>query len=313
MVLCIVALIVFGILGIFSAKYRKLAVQALDCTVKTVTLRPCDTGLDEKIKTKLIGFLLKVSPPVAKFSNKNYDVLSKITGILFFVLFFSSLFFSGQAVYNYVAFGNCNGPNSTEFCAFDALLGKNTTNTPFVTPTMLASDLKIGNPLANVTVIEFGCYTCPFTKANEGVRKQLVEKYKGDVRFVFKPFPLPNHNNSRELAAAAIINGTWDFHDKLFELQKDFKSMTREQTLAKLKELGIAKFEIDNSEIQKIVEANYNQGVNAKIVGTPTYFIGNASFVNPSFNQMDAVIHIALTGQTINHTTAANLGGSCPA
>ncbi len=313
MVLCIVALVVFGILGIFSAKYRKLAAQALDCTVKTVTLRPCDTGLDEKIKTKLIGTLLKISPAVAKFSNKHYNVLSKVAGILFFALFFGSLFFSAQSVYNYAVYGNCNGPGSTEFCAFDALLGKNTTNTPFVTPTVLSSDLKIGNPVANLTVIEFGCYTCPFTKANEGVRKQLVDKYKGEVRFVFKPFPLPNHNNSRELAAASLINNSWEFHDTLFELQKDFKSISKDEALAKLETLGVTRAEIENKTIQDDVEANFEQGVNAKIIGTPTYFIGNASFVNPSFNQMSQAIELALTGQTLNHTTAQTLGGSCPA
>lgn len=53
MILCLVALVVFGILGIFSAKYRELAKEAFGCFFKTIQLKPCDSKLDQRIKSSL--------------------------------------------------------------------------------------------------------------------------------------------------------------------------------------------------------------------------------------------------------------------
>ncbi len=63
---CLIALIVFSILGIFSATHRKLAKEAFDCVFRRITLRPCNTGFDQKIKGKIIGKLLNKSPKLAK-------------------------------------------------------------------------------------------------------------------------------------------------------------------------------------------------------------------------------------------------------
>lgn len=51
--LCLAALVVFSILGIFSASYRPLAREAFNCVFRKMTLRSCNTGFDQKIKTKL--------------------------------------------------------------------------------------------------------------------------------------------------------------------------------------------------------------------------------------------------------------------
>ena len=66
MVFCIVALIVFGIMGIFSATHRQLAKEALDCVIKTAVLKPCDTGFDDKMKAKITGKVAKKSPKTGK-------------------------------------------------------------------------------------------------------------------------------------------------------------------------------------------------------------------------------------------------------
>ena len=52
---CIVAFIVLSILGIFSATNRALAREAMDCVFRRVTLRPCNTGFDEKMKARILG------------------------------------------------------------------------------------------------------------------------------------------------------------------------------------------------------------------------------------------------------------------
>ena len=112
MVFCIVALIVFGIMGIFSATHRTLAKEALDCVLKTIVLKPCDTGFDDKMKAKITGKIAKTSPKTAKAIYKHFQLFSW----LMVIITIGSLIFSIQAVYNLAIYNNCNGPNPDDYC-----------------------------------------------------------------------------------------------------------------------------------------------------------------------------------------------------
>ena len=106
--ICVIALFVFAVLGIFSAKYRSLAKEAFRCTFLKITLRPCDTQLDQKIKSKLVGRLLPKAPNLAKFIYKRFDMLST----LFTLLLFASMAYSAYSIFNLVTLGTCD-PNGT--------------------------------------------------------------------------------------------------------------------------------------------------------------------------------------------------------
>lgn len=113
MVICIVALVVFAVMGIFSARYRDLAKESFDCVFRTVTLRPCRTNLDQRIKSKVTAKLMGRFPKVAGFVYRNYGIISWI----FVVLFFATLFLTIQGLFNLYVYGNCNGP-AGGFCIF---------------------------------------------------------------------------------------------------------------------------------------------------------------------------------------------------
>jgi len=113
MVVCIVALVVFGILGIFSARYRKLAKEAFGCVFKMAMLKPCDTGFDQRIKSKVTTKLMKV-PPAARFVYKNFAIISWT----FTISFFASLGYSAYGIYNLVVFGSCT-PESPGTCVIN--------------------------------------------------------------------------------------------------------------------------------------------------------------------------------------------------
>lgn len=120
MVLCWLALPVFAVLAIFSARYRRLTAESLECLFRTATLRKCHSGLDDRIKSRITGGLLKFHPGTARFFYKNYKVIS----LLLLVVFIWSTYVSAVAIYNYVEFGNCNGeedPNG--FCVIDSVVG----------------------------------------------------------------------------------------------------------------------------------------------------------------------------------------------
>ena len=73
---CIVAFIVLSILGIFSAANRRLAKEALDCVLRRITFRPCNTGFDEKMKAKILGKVIMRSEKLASFINKRFEILA---------------------------------------------------------------------------------------------------------------------------------------------------------------------------------------------------------------------------------------------
>ena len=111
--ICILALVVFGILGIFSATHRTMAKEAFDCVFRRITLRPCNSGFDQKMKGKIVGKLINKSPRTAGFVNKHFELLSWIMVAVFFV----SMIYSGYAVYNLGVHGTCT-PENPDACVF---------------------------------------------------------------------------------------------------------------------------------------------------------------------------------------------------
>src|SRR3989338_10535959 len=300
MVLCFVALFIFAVLGIFSAKYRALAREAFDCTLRKMTLRPCQSGLDERIKSSLVASTLLISPSLARVINRNFQILS----LAFTVLFFASFAYSAVSVYNYWAVGNCNGPNSSEFCVFDAVLGKNPQKLVPVAP-------GVGPDLGNGTIalVGFGCFTCPFTQKTQAQLKSFLKTHP-DVRLEFRAYPIPTPPGSTLAAQAAFCaddqGGFWKYYDELFALGE--KSRSSLPDLALRQNLNTSAFSecLDSKESLKRVEKDVEAGKNAGIYGTPTFFIRNVTLVGPkSISQSED----ALAGKA---EPLPGIGGACP-
>jgi len=290
MVLCLLALPIFAIIGIFSIKYRKLTYDAWECLFKTITLRKCESGLDDRIKADLTGRVLKLSPKTGRFFYKNYKIFSWIIFLIFLWSFYVSTF----GVYNYYAYGNCNGPESTGFCIFDptgsnskvsAVVGE--LHKEMIYPILEDNDPKIGNPNAELTIIEFGCYKCPYTKKAKPVIKKILDYYEGRVNFEFKTFPIPSHNFSYELAlgseCAKEQKKHLAYHEMAFARQgfvEDKKSLFK---LADDIGLDINQFEtcVEEDRYKAEIEADQKMGIDAKVSGTPTFFINEQKIVGP--------------------------------
>jgi len=119
MVICIVALVVFAVLGIFSAKYRKLAMEAFECVGKSITFRPCTSQLDQRIKTALTARLLRINKWLARFVYKHFKLLSWI----FTVSFFASMFYTVFGIINYILYGNCDPGQPAANCFINQAKG----------------------------------------------------------------------------------------------------------------------------------------------------------------------------------------------
>ena len=82
-------------------------------------------------------------------------------------------------------------------------------------------DIFVGNPKAEVTLMEFGEYESEdCAKANEIVKK-LLEDYDGKIRFNFRHFPQTKiHQRSMKAGEASIAAAQagkfWEMHNILF-------------------------------------------------------------------------------------------------
>ena len=282
MVFCIIALVVFSFLGIFSAKYRAYAKEAYRCVFRMITLRPCDTAFDQKVKSKITGRLMNRSPSLARFVFRHFNALSWLLVVSMFV----SIFFTGLGLYNLAVYGNCNGPESTDICVLNPEGTSIVGSFSLLKPELVTSDDDPYIGSGNITIIEFGCHACPYTKKAEPILKELLQKY--DVRLVFRDFPVERHKLSREAAEASEcaheqgVDYYWKYHDKLFERQKELGNETF-RSIAKEIGLDMERFNscYDSGKYKEEVEKDFLDGQAAGVYGTPTFFIGNVTVVGP--------------------------------
>ncbi len=298
--ICILALIVFGILGIFSASYRVIAKEAFNCVFKKLTLRKCDTGLDTRLKSQITGSFLKFSPKLGRTIYRYFEVFSWALLILTLVTFY----FMGQGVYFYAKYGNCNGENSNQFCIFDPLGTNKPQNTtidsgevcaiPGHNPaktltapniTNIQHGISKGNPNAKITIIEFGCYSCHYTKLAEPTIQKVLDKYAEHINYVYIDFPLSlTHINAipaSEAAHCALDQGKyWEYREYLFANQERQFSEDL-QGYAKELQLDEQAFNscLTSGKYKSQVEDNYQKGLDSGISVTPTFFINNQTVV----------------------------------
>ena len=75
---------------------------------------------------------------------------------------------------------------------------------------------------APVTLVEYSDFQCPYCGQAAETVKQLMQKYPGTVRMVFKHLPLPRHEYALlaakyfEAVARQDQDKAWQFHDALF-------------------------------------------------------------------------------------------------
>jgi hypothetical protein len=162
MVICIVAAVVFGVLGIFSAKYRLMAKESFKCVFRKMTLRPCDMGLERRIKMNLVTRALKYSPRISRFTYKNFEMLSWV----FVILMFGSLFYTAQGAYNLVVYGTC-----------DPITGECLFNPGYIPPEFMHT-----SHILNSSFVEFYGAECLYSQK----MVETVEAVELDTGIVFE-------------------------------------------------------------------------------------------------------------------------------
>lgn len=141
-----------------------------------------------------------------------------------------------------------------------------------------------GTVSAQLEIVEFGDYQCPYCGAAHPIVKEMMKEFGDQLKFVFRNFPLSElHQYARAAAlmaeAAATQGKFWQMHDAIFEQQQQLSEAFL-LDLAKTQEVNTLQLQ-DQVERQKLVhkvDSDFESGMRSGVNGTPTFFVNGVKF-----------------------------------
>jgi len=139
-------------------------------------------------------------------------------------------------------------------------------------------EAQLGPNDALVTIIEFSDFQCPYCSKVVDPLKGAMADHEGDVRLLFKHFPLGGHAQAGPAAQAAWAaqqqGKFWEMHDLLFANQKALGEADLEKYGQQLG-LDMTRYNADrkSEEAKKITEGDLRAGTKAGVTGTPSFLI----------------------------------------
>jgi protein-disulfide isomerase len=143
-----------------------------------------------------------------------------------------------------------------------------------------------GETGAPVTIVEFSDFQCPHCKRLQPILERVLEDYRGQVKVIFKQFPLTSvHPDSAGAAAAALAAGKqgkfWQFHDRLFGGDQEHEAQADLEKVAKDLKLDVKKWQADLEPARTQVAKDRADGEKLEINATPTLFLDGKKYHGP--------------------------------
>ena len=169
-----------------------------------------------------------------------------------------------------------------------------------ILPVSADDDPSTGPSGAPITIVEFSDFQCPYCKLSVPVVKEVLAKYPGKVRVVYRDYPGPNHPYAQQAAEAAQCAGEqgkfWEYHDILFDRQTagtgwDFSGLAKELGL----QLNHFATCLKTGRYREEVAKDLRDGFKLGISSTPTFFVNGRPLVGArSFVDFQALIDTVL-------------------
>ena len=146
-----------------------------------------------------------------------------------------------------------------------------------------------GNPDAEISLIEYSDFECPYCKRFHASAKRLVEAYDGKVNWVYRHFPLSFHDPGATKQSVASEcagelggnDGFWKYTDAIYaRTRSGGKGFPESKLIPLAEELGMdgAAFKecLVSGRHMARIEADLADGKKAGITGTPgNIFLNN--------------------------------------
>lgn len=187
---------------------------------------------------------------------------------------------------------------------------KNTDNGSTNTNSSQPSSHTKGSDKTGVVLVEYGDFQCPACGQYYPVVKEVFEKYKDQITFQFRNFPLIQiHTNAmvaHRAAEAADKQGKfWEMHDQLYETQQQWTSLPNPgsffESIAQQLGLDVAKFKTDvaSAEANSVINADIKEGQKLGANSTPTFVLDGVKIENPrDIEDFNKVIDEAIAKKT---------------
>ena len=137
-----------------------------------------------------------------------------------------------------------------------------------------------GPERAELELVMYGDFQCPYCTAAYPIVKRIREQLSTRLLFAFRHFPLreihPDAERAAEAAEAAGAQGAfWEMHDRLYE---SGGALGRDDLVGYASELGLdaARFasELDAGAHATGVQRDVDSGLASGVTGTPAFFTG---------------------------------------
>ena len=184
-------------------------------------------------------------------------------------------------------FSNVKASDQLAKAKVQALTAPVTNDTTSSMRPISASDHLLGNPNAELIIVEYSDLECPFCKAFHPTMQRVMSEYgkSGKVAWVYRHFPIDQlHPKARKEAEATEcaneLGGNakfWEYTNKVYDITTSNNSLDPAQLpkIAKLVGLDVSAFNscLASGRYAAKVEADYQDAVKAGGRGTPNSII----------------------------------------
>ncbi|NCN45829.1 MAG: disulfide bond formation protein DsbA [Candidatus Pacebacteria bacterium CG10_big_fil_rev_8_21_14_0_10_36_11] len=149
-------------------------------------------------------------------------------------------------------------------------------------PALTAEDHLRGNKDAEITLVEYSDYECPFCNKFHPTMVKVMEEYGDKVNWVFRHYPLSFHAQAQISAEAsecvASLGGNdafWTFSDALFAgaAKEGAAALTEEKLIAEAGKVGVNNADMEkclaDGKMTDLVNEDMIGGQAAGVSGTP--------------------------------------------
>jgi protein-disulfide isomerase len=149
-----------------------------------------------------------------------------------------------------------------------------------LTPPLSAEDHVDGPERAELELVMFGDFQCPYCAAAYPIVRRIRDQMAGRLLFAFRHFPLrdihPDAERAAEAAEAAAAQGAfWQMHDRMYE---SGGALSYEDLIGHASKLGLDServgAELDSEVHRPRVQRDVDSGDASGVTGTPGFFVG---------------------------------------
>jgi protein-disulfide isomerase len=171
-----------------------------------------------------------------------------------------------------------------------------------LTPPISAEDHVDGPDRAELELVMYGDFQCPYCTAAFPIVHRIRDQMAGRLLFAFRHFPLRNIHPDAERAAqaaegAAAQGAFWQMHDRMYESRG---ALGREDLIQYATELGldVGRFttELDSETHAPRVQRDLDSGLASGVTGTPGFFVGGRLY-GGSFDAASLTAALEATAQ----------------